>query len=61
MLLCTKIKLQVSEAAAAALEFMQGKCHGLNILQRFLARLGPHTSSHEACGALLGSAAINTL
>jgi putative transposase len=29
MLLCTKIRLQVSEADAAALEFMQGKCRGL--------------------------------
>jgi putative transposase len=29
MLLCTKIKLQVSEQDAAALEFMQGKCRGL--------------------------------
>ena len=32
----------------------------INILQRFLARLGPHTSSDEAYGVLLGSAAINT-
>jgi putative transposase len=31
----------------------------INILQRFLARLGPHTSSDEACGVLLGRAAIN--
>ncbi len=29
MLLCTKIKLQVSLADAATLEFMQGKCRGL--------------------------------
>ncbi len=29
MLLCTKIRLQVGEADAAALEFMQGKCRGL--------------------------------
>lgn len=29
MLLCTKIRLQVSEQDAAALEFMQGKCRGL--------------------------------
>jgi len=29
MLLCKKIKLQVSEADAGALEFMQGKCRGL--------------------------------
>jgi len=29
MLRCTKIRLQVSEADAAALEFMQGKCRGL--------------------------------
>jgi putative transposase len=29
MLLCTKIRLQVSEAEAEALEFMQGKCRGL--------------------------------
>jgi putative transposase len=29
MLLCTKIRLQVSEADAEALEFMQGKCRGL--------------------------------
>ncbi|HEV8194898.1 MAG TPA: transposase [Ktedonobacterales bacterium] len=29
MLLCTKIRLQMSEADAAALEFMQGKCRGL--------------------------------
>ena len=29
MLLCAKIKLQVSEADAAALEFMQGKCRAL--------------------------------
>ena len=29
MLLCTKIKLDVSEQDAAALEFMQGKCRGL--------------------------------
>jgi putative transposase len=29
MLLCTKIRLQVSEADAAALEFMQGKCRAL--------------------------------
>ena len=29
MLLCTKIKLEVSEADAATLEFMQGKCRGL--------------------------------
>jgi putative transposase len=28
MLLCTKIRLQVSAADAAALEFMQGKCRG---------------------------------
>jgi putative transposase len=32
----------------------------VNILQRFLARLGPHTSSNEACGVLRRSAAINT-
>jgi putative transposase len=32
----------------------------INILQRFLARLGPHTSLDEACGVLRGSAAINT-
>src|SRR5690348_15458835 len=29
MLLCTKIRLQVSAADAAALECMQGKCRGL--------------------------------
>jgi len=29
MLLCTKIRLQVSQADAAALEFMQGTCRGL--------------------------------
>ncbi|HEY7092191.1 MAG TPA: transposase [Ktedonobacterales bacterium] len=29
MLLCTKIRLQVSDVDAAALEFMQGKCRGL--------------------------------
>jgi putative transposase len=29
MLLCTKIRLQVSAAEAEALEFMQGKCRGL--------------------------------
>jgi putative transposase len=29
MLLCNEIKLQVSEADASALEFMQGKCRGL--------------------------------
>src|SRR5215831_8153251 len=29
MLLCTKIRLQVSEQDAQALEFMQGKCRGL--------------------------------
>jgi putative transposase len=29
MLLCTKIRLKVSEADAAALEFMQSKCRGL--------------------------------
>src|SRR5215831_7445170 len=29
MLLCTKLRLQVSEVDAAALEFMQGKCRGL--------------------------------
>jgi putative transposase len=29
MLLCTKIRLQVSEADAEALEFMQGTCRGL--------------------------------
>ena len=29
MLLCKKIKLEVSEPDAAALEFMQGKCRGL--------------------------------
>ncbi|HEY7094633.1 MAG TPA: transposase, partial [Ktedonobacterales bacterium] len=29
MLLCTKIRLQVSEADAQALEFMQGKCRAL--------------------------------
>jgi putative transposase len=29
MLLCTKIRLQVREADAQALEFMQGKCRGL--------------------------------
>src|SRR6185295_15267769 len=29
MLLCKKIKLQVSEADAGAMEFMQGKCRGL--------------------------------
>src|SRR5215472_11970027 len=29
MLLCTKIRLQVSAADAEALEFMQGKCRGL--------------------------------
>lgn len=31
MLLCKKIKLEVSEQDAAALEFMQGKCRGLYI------------------------------
>ena len=29
MLLCTKIKLNVTEQDAATLEFMQGKCRGL--------------------------------
>jgi putative transposase len=29
MLLCTKIKLEVSQRDAATLEFMQGKCRGL--------------------------------
>ncbi len=29
MLLCTKIKLEVSQSDAATLEFMQGKCRGL--------------------------------
>src|SRR5215467_465831 len=29
MLLCKKVRLEVSEADAAALEFMQGKCRGL--------------------------------
>src|SRR5579862_6584121 len=29
MLLCAKIRLQVSAADAPALEFMQGKCRGL--------------------------------
>src|SRR5258707_340080 len=29
MLLCKKIKIEVSEQDAAALEFMQGKCRGL--------------------------------
>src|SRR5262249_20244635 len=29
MLLCTKMRLQVSAADAEALEFMQGKCRGL--------------------------------
>src|SRR5213079_146699 len=29
MLLCTKIRLEVSEQDAATLEFMQGKCRGL--------------------------------
>jgi putative transposase len=29
MLLCRKIRLQVSEADSTALEFMQGKCRGL--------------------------------
>src|SRR5213079_1167723 len=29
MLLCTKIKLEVSDQDAATLEFMQGKCRGL--------------------------------
>jgi putative transposase len=33
----------------------------INILQRFLARLGPHTPSDEACGVLQVPAAINTL
>jgi putative transposase len=32
----------------------------VNFLQRFLARLGPHTSPGEACGVLRASAAINT-
>jgi putative transposase len=32
----------------------------VNILQRSLARLGPHTSFDEACGVLHASAAINT-
>jgi putative transposase len=30
MLLCKKVRLQVSEQDAAALEFMQGKCRGLD-------------------------------
>src|SRR6266536_6712274 len=29
MLLCTKIRLEVSDQDAATLEFMQGKCRGL--------------------------------
>ena len=29
MLLCKKIRLEVSEQDAATLEFMQGKCRGL--------------------------------
>jgi putative transposase len=29
MLLCKKVKIEVSEQDAAALEFMQGKCRGL--------------------------------
>jgi putative transposase len=32
----------------------------VNILQRFLARLGPHASADAACSVLRGSAAINT-
>jgi putative transposase len=37
MLLCAKIKLRVSEADVAALEFMQGKCRGL--YNRWIMRL----------------------
>jgi putative transposase len=32
----------------------------VNILQRFLARLGPYTSPGETCDVLHESAAINT-
>ena len=32
----------------------------VNIRERFLARLGPHTSADAACGVLHGSAVINT-
>jgi putative transposase len=42
MLLSKKIKLEVSEADAAALEFMQGKCRGLYNWWVMLLRDGEH-------------------
>jgi len=42
MLLCTKIRLQVSEADAAALEFMQGKCRALYNWWIMRLRAGEH-------------------
>jgi len=75
MLLCTRIGLQVSEADAQALECIQGKCRdrcncglvldrdsnsAITMLQRFLARLGPHMLPWVARVVMRSRAAINT-
>ncbi len=56
MLLCKKIKLEVSEADAAALEFMQGKCRGLYNWWVMRLRDGEHWPGvYEAKKSLQGS------
>jgi len=50
MLLCKKIKLEVSPEDAQALEFMQAtRRHSDNILARYFARLGPHVADATRC------------
>ncbi len=55
MLLCKKIKLEVSEQDAATLEFMQGKCRGLYNWWVMRLRNGERWNFAEAKRSLQGS------
>lgn len=52
MLLCRKIRLEVSDQEAATLEFMQGKCRGLYNWQVMQLRGGATWSLYEALKTL---------
>jgi putative transposase len=55
MLLCRKIRLQVSEQDAAALEFMQGKCRGLYNWWVLRLKSGEHWHWQDAKKTLAAS------
>ncbi len=55
MLLCTKIKLEVSEQDASTLEFMQSKCRGLYNWHIMRLRDGAKWNLYEAKKSLQGS------